>query len=182
MAAKHYAKVLKTNQTKKADKKTVKKTKQSRYNSMIDSALVALHNRKGVSRQAIEKYIVSNYTIGSGFRARFKIALKKGVTSGDIIQTKGSGANGSFKRKITPSTTTGRTTGSTTGGTITVTAPKRRGTTSKAPTNTPKRRGRPKKTVAASTSVENTANTHVVNYENARRNARPIHRYTIYLE
>ena len=140
------------------------KVKKSRYDSMIDSALVALHSRKGVSRQAIEKYIVSNYTVGARFRSDFKIALKKGVASGDIIQTKGAGANGSLKRKISPptipaiigTTIDGKTTvEEPNAGETIVTAPKKRGRPKKAKkegsiattsTNIPKRKlGRPKK-------------------------------------
>merc|ERR1711934_1060062 len=55
--------------------------------------------RSGSSRQAIEKYIIANYNgvdKGSHF---LKKALKTGVEKGNLVQTKGTGASGSFKIK-----------------------------------------------------------------------------------
>ena len=67
------------------------------YAVMISAAIVALKDRKGSSKQAIEKYICANYKVGPRYAGPFKMALKKGVETGALVQTKGVGASGSFK-------------------------------------------------------------------------------------
>lgn len=55
-------------------------------------------NRKGVSVQAIKKYISTNFQIETG---KVAVHLKKGLKSaaehGNIVRVKGTGASGSFK-------------------------------------------------------------------------------------
>ena len=66
------------------------------YSEMIKAAIVALKERNGSSRQAIEKYIKANYKVGE-VGTHLKTALKRGATSGKLVHTKGVGASGSFK-------------------------------------------------------------------------------------
>ena len=66
------------------------------YSEMIKAAIVALKERNGSSRQAIEKYIKANYKIGE-VGPHLKMALKRGVAGGKLLHTKGVGASGSFK-------------------------------------------------------------------------------------
>ncbi|RLV89681.1 hypothetical protein JA1_005054 [Spathaspora sp. JA1] len=57
---------------------------------MIKSAVVALKERNGSSRQALKKYVQSNNDIKTGnFDALFNTALRKGVETGDFLQPKG---------------------------------------------------------------------------------------------
>jgi histone H1/5 len=84
-------------------KKAAKPKKPSthpKYSEMIAAALGALKERSGSSRLAILKYIQSNYKVGdnaTSVNAHLKLALKSGVKSGSLKQTKGVGASGSFK-------------------------------------------------------------------------------------
>ena len=64
---------------------------------MIAAAITELKERKGSSRQAIDKYIAANYKVGPKYAGPLKQALKKGVEKGTLVQTKGVGASGSFK-------------------------------------------------------------------------------------
>ena len=64
---------------------------------MIAAAIAELKERKGSSRQAIEKYIAANYKVGPKYTGPLKQALKKGVEKGTFVQTKGVGASGSFR-------------------------------------------------------------------------------------
>ena len=83
-----------------ATKKPATKKKPSEHPTfavMIAAAIVELKERKGSSRQAIEKYIAANYKVGPKYTGPLKQALKKGVEKGTFVQTKGSGASGSFK-------------------------------------------------------------------------------------
>ena len=66
------------------------------YVDMIKAAILALKERSGSSRQAIEKYIKANYKVGE-VGSHLKMALKRGVTSGKLVHTKGVGASGSFR-------------------------------------------------------------------------------------
>ncbi|XP_055850003.1 late histone H1-like [Episyrphus balteatus] len=82
-----------------ADKKSMKPsathppTKQ-----MVDTAIGAMKERKGSSVQAIKKYIAANYLVDVEKHSRFiKNYLKSAVINGNLIQTKGQGAVGSFK-------------------------------------------------------------------------------------
>ena len=66
------------------------------YLEMIKAAIVALKERNGSSRQAIEKYIKANYKVGE-VGPHLKMALKRGAAGGKLLHTKGIGASGSFK-------------------------------------------------------------------------------------
>merc|ERR1712168_52923 len=61
------------------------------------AAVTALKSRKGVSAQAVCKYIESNYKVKDGFKTHFKVALKKLVADGTVLRMSGVGSNGSFK-------------------------------------------------------------------------------------
>lgn len=66
----------------------------------IDFPFQALKEHKGSSRQAILKYIMATYNVGNdlkGINSRLKVALKRGVTTGALKQSKGTGAAGSFR-------------------------------------------------------------------------------------
>ena len=80
--------------TKAAPKKAAE---HPTYAVMVSAALASLKDRKGSSKQAVEKYICANYKVGPKYNGPLKMALKKGVESGLLIQTKGKGASGSFK-------------------------------------------------------------------------------------
>lgn len=80
----------------KKAKKPVKTAEHPKYIDMIKAAIGALKERNGSSRQAIEKYIKANYKVGE-VSSHLKLALKKGVQSGSLLQSKGTGASGSFK-------------------------------------------------------------------------------------
>lgn len=65
---------------------------------MVNNAIKNLKERGGSSLQAIKKYLASNYKIDAEKLAPFiKKYLKGAVTNGQLIQTKGKGASGSFK-------------------------------------------------------------------------------------
>ena len=66
------------------------------YSDMIKAAILALKERSGSSRQAIEKYIFANYKVADT-GPHLKTALKKMTANGKLLQTKGVGASGSFK-------------------------------------------------------------------------------------
>ena len=68
-----------------------------KYIDMIVAAIVSLKERKGSSRQAIIKYIRANYKVLDNCERHIKLALRRGVTGGVLIQPKGTGASGSFK-------------------------------------------------------------------------------------
>lgn len=85
---------------KKAAKKTAASKKPAdhpKYIEMIVAAINALKERKGSSRQAIQKYITATYKVSDGAGQHIKMALKRGVESKELTQTKGTGASGSFK-------------------------------------------------------------------------------------
>merc|ERR1712183_1210269 len=66
------------------------------YKVMIIAACTALKSRKGVSSQAMCKYLEANFNVKDGFKTHFKMALKKLVKDGTVVQMSGAGANGSF--------------------------------------------------------------------------------------
>lgn len=88
-------------------KTTVTKSKQSKKSStpshpkfieMISEAIESQKERTGSSRQAILKYIVTNYPVDQKTaNQHVKVALKNGVKTGQLKQAKGVGASGSFK-------------------------------------------------------------------------------------
>lgn len=67
------------------------------YKVMVAAAVTALKDRKGSSKVAIEKFIRANYPVKDSCAGPIKLALKKGVESGDLVQVTGKGASGSFK-------------------------------------------------------------------------------------
>merc|ERR1712096_32189 len=67
------------------------------YKVMTIAAVTALKTRKGVSAQAMRKYLEANYKVKDGFKTHFKAALKKLVADGTVVQMSGVGASGSFK-------------------------------------------------------------------------------------
>ena len=84
----------------KAAKAKVPRAKPSHpsTNEMVQAAIKGLKERGGSSLIAIKKYIAANYKVDVEKLAPFiKKALKSGVTSGTLVQTKGKGASGSFK-------------------------------------------------------------------------------------
>ena len=82
---------------KPAAKKPAKPAEHPAYFDMIKAAITALKERNGSSRQAISKYIAANYKVGDSLNSHLKLALKRGVASGKLLQPKGTGASGSFK-------------------------------------------------------------------------------------
>jgi histone H1/5 len=65
---------------------------------MVNAAIKNLKERGGSSLQAIKKYIAATYKIDAEKLAPFiRKYLKKAVTDGKLVQTKGKGAAGSFK-------------------------------------------------------------------------------------
>merc|ERR1719479_682298 len=71
------------------------------YAVMAAAAIAALKDRKGSSRQAILKYIMANYNLGTSdakqVNTRLKVALKNGLKSGALKNAKGTGVTGSFR-------------------------------------------------------------------------------------
>jgi len=69
------------------------------YNVMIKEAITALKEKGGSSRQAILKYIIKTHKVNADnvSGAQLKLALKRGVAKGELKQSKGTGASGSFK-------------------------------------------------------------------------------------
>ena len=87
---------------KKPAKKVAKPAKPAvhpPYIDMIKAAITALKERGGASRQKIAKYIAANYKgiTEESLKAHLKLALKRGVASGKLLQPKGKGGSGSFK-------------------------------------------------------------------------------------
>ncbi|KAJ4442342.1 hypothetical protein ANN_03928 [Periplaneta americana] len=81
-----------------AAKKPRVKPAHPRTSEMVGNAIKGLKERGGSSLQAIKKYISANYKVDSEKLAPFiKKYLKAGVASGELVQTKGKGASGSFK-------------------------------------------------------------------------------------
>ena len=67
-----------------------------KYAEMITAAIVALKERNGSSRQAIEKYVKANCKVGDKASMSIKAALKRGASNGHFIHTTGVRALGSF--------------------------------------------------------------------------------------
>ena len=81
-------------------RKPVTPASHPKYKDMIASAIGSLKERRGSSRQAILKYILSHYKVGgevSKVNARVKMTLRAGLKNGQLRQVKGSGASGSFR-------------------------------------------------------------------------------------
>merc|ERR1712066_112854 len=71
------------------------------YINMVSAAIGALKERNGSSRQALLKYIMANYKLGSDQKpvsSRLKVALRNGTAKGVLKHVgKSTGASGSFK-------------------------------------------------------------------------------------
>ena len=77
---------------------SAKKAEHPTYREMISSALGAMKERKGTSRQKIQKFIADTYKLDlTASNSHLKRALTSGVTKGAFLQTTGKGASGSFK-------------------------------------------------------------------------------------
>lgn len=89
-----------TAMTKSPRKKATAKLKNPAdhppYFQMIKVAIETLKERNGSSRQAIEKYIKGNFKVAA-VGAHLKMAFKRAVANGKLINTKGVGTCGSFK-------------------------------------------------------------------------------------
>ena len=86
------------NLDKMTEGKITKKAAKPSYAFMVNAAIVALKEpRKGSSKQAIEKYIKAKWNLGDKAGTALKLALKRGVEKGTLVQVKGKGASGSFK-------------------------------------------------------------------------------------
>ena len=84
--------------TKSSKKKPRTKPVHPRTSEMVVNAIKSLKERGGSSLQAIKKYIAANYKVDSEKLSPFiKKYLKTAVASGELVQTKGKGASGSFK-------------------------------------------------------------------------------------
>ena len=88
---------------KKAAKSKSKPKKPSTHppvSEMCGDAIKSLKHRGGSSTQAIKKFIEDNYDADATKLApHIRHYLKKAVENGGLVQTKGKGANGSFKLK-----------------------------------------------------------------------------------
>lgn len=76
-----------------------------KYIEMVVNAIKALGDKSGLSRQAINKYIVKEYklTENNHHNAMLKQALQRGSgANGPLVHKKGKGAAGSFKIKPAP--------------------------------------------------------------------------------
>ena len=83
---------------KKAAAKPKKPADHPPVAEMVKAAISNLKERKGSSLAAIKKYVVANYKVDAAKIAPFiRRFLKKAVADGKLVQTKGTGASGSFK-------------------------------------------------------------------------------------
>lgn len=79
-------------------KKPRVKPAHPKTSEMVASAIKSLKERGGSSLQAIKKYVAANYKVDAEKLAPFiKKYLKSAVQSGELVQTKGKGASGSFR-------------------------------------------------------------------------------------
>lgn len=67
------------------------------YAVMIQKAIQESKERGGCSRQKIAAYVRASFKVGPNADSQVKLALKRLVKQGSLIQTKGTGASGSFK-------------------------------------------------------------------------------------
>ena len=84
--------------TKSSTKKPRTKPIHPRTSEMVVNGIKGLKERGGSSIQAIKKYIAANYKVDPEKLSPFiKKYLKSAIASGELVQTKGKGASGSFK-------------------------------------------------------------------------------------
>jgi len=85
---------------KKAVAKKSSASQHPAYKDMIKDAVLQLKERNGSSRQALKKYIHSNYKINApNFESLFNTALRRGVQTGDFVQPKGPSGTVKLKKK-----------------------------------------------------------------------------------
>ncbi|XP_062919429.1 histone H1.0-like [Mobula hypostoma] len=78
--------------------KAAKKTPtHPKYSEMITGVIMGSSSRSGLSRQAIQKLVKSQYKLADNADSQIKLSLMKLVTKGVLEKTKGVGASGSFK-------------------------------------------------------------------------------------
>lgn len=82
-------------------KKTAAAPDHPSYKDMIKEAILQLKERNGSSRQAIKKYVQSNFKgiKATNFDTQFNAALKRGVTSGEFVQPKGPSGTVKLQKK-----------------------------------------------------------------------------------
>jgi len=70
-----------------------------KYSEMVKKAVGELNQKGGSSRQAILKYVTSNYSVGNNASKNVNNALRKLCEDNELVHAKNgvSGANGSFK-------------------------------------------------------------------------------------
>ncbi len=89
----------------KATKTKPKPATHPKYADMVSAAVAALKERNGSSRQAINKYVKVNYTLGETADTQVKLCMKRMIKSGELTQVKGSGLSGSFKLPVKKTST-----------------------------------------------------------------------------
>ncbi|KAJ1347182.1 hypothetical protein KIN20_002182 [Parelaphostrongylus tenuis] len=70
------------------------------YAEMVRHAISDLRDCSGSSKAAIQRYIVKHYALGndnSSISSNVRLALKRGVERGQLVQVSGSGMDGSYK-------------------------------------------------------------------------------------
>ncbi|KAE9419550.1 hypothetical protein Angca_006597, partial [Angiostrongylus cantonensis] len=70
------------------------------YSEMVRQAIAELHDSSGSSKAAIHRYIVERYPLGRNtnlINTNVRLALKRGVERGELVQVSGSGVNGSYR-------------------------------------------------------------------------------------
>jgi len=83
-----------------ATKKAVGTSDHPAYKDMIKEAILTLKDRNGSSRQALKKYIQSNFKIkAANFETQFNAALKRGVAASDFVQPKGPSGTVKLQKK-----------------------------------------------------------------------------------
>ena len=85
---------------KKKASKPKKPATHPKYSEMVKDAIQSLKERGGSSRQAILKYIMKKYNLGTtekSINSHLKLALRAGVNNKTLKQSKGTGASGSFR-------------------------------------------------------------------------------------
>ncbi|XP_048377218.1 histone H1.0-like [Stegostoma tigrinum] len=81
----------------KRSKTTKKPANHPKYSEMIIAVITGSSSRTGLSRQAIQKQVKSQYKLAENADNQIKLSLVKLVTNGVLEKTKGVGASGSFK-------------------------------------------------------------------------------------
>ena len=85
------------NKKKSSTKKTRNKPVHPRTSEMVRNAIISLKERGGSSLQAIKKIIAANYAVDLEMSPYIKRYIKRAVSSGELLQTRGKGASGSFR-------------------------------------------------------------------------------------